>query len=376
MSGDTITSYDFKFDYTTPIQDLQVTTYQNAISPGFESDAEATIQNVGNQYAASGTVTLHYPSILILEETSPPFDTHTDTTLIWNFTDFDAYESLEFNADFIADIDLSVIGDDVFTISIVEPLIGDYDTSNNSDTAWRTVTASVDPNHKLVYPAGIGETGNINPETEWLEYIIEFQNTGTDVAHFINIIDTLDSNLELTSFQMPASSHNYTVELTAPNIIEWNFDNIMLPDSGADYLGSMGYVQFKIRIADAATEGIVITNTAAIYFDYNTPVITNTTVTTLALPTGISDHSANHNFTIYPNPAGAFVVIGLESPTNQILNYKIVDMNGKFVLKGTMKNGLSAVINTTGLSAGSYFIYITDLGLTKVLSSKNFVVIR
>ncbi len=48
----------------------------------------------------------------------------------------------------------------------------------------------------------------------------------------------------------------------------------------------------------------------------------------------------------------------------------IVDIKGKPVLKGTINNGLSAVINTTGLSAGSYLIYVTDGGSNKVLSSK------
>ncbi|MBK8427427.1 MAG: hypothetical protein IPL27_16285 [Lewinellaceae bacterium] len=133
-----------------------------------------------------------------------------------------------------------------------------------------------DPNDKQGFPNGYGAEHYIRPGIE-LEYTIRFQNTGTDTAFTVRIADTLSSWLDAGTIRPGPGSHPYRFNLTGPGYAEFLFENIMLPDSNVNQEGSNGFVKFSIYPrADAPLETL-IENTAAIYFDFNAPVITNTT---------------------------------------------------------------------------------------------------
>jgi uncharacterized repeat protein (TIGR01451 family) len=135
---------------------------------------------------------------------------------------------------------------------------------------------SYDPNDKQGFPVGYGATHYIRPGTE-LEYLIRFQNTGTDTAFTVRIVDTLSAWLDPATIRPGTSSHDYQFNLTGPGIVEFLYENILLPDSNVNEPASNGFVKFSIlHRADAPLE-TVIENNAAIYFDFNEPVITNTT---------------------------------------------------------------------------------------------------
>jgi len=162
---------------------------------------------------------------------------------------------------------------------------------------------SWDPNDKRGFPKGIGEDHIIFPETE-LEYHIRFQNTGTDTAFNIVIGDTLANEfLDLSSIRMGVSSHPYSWKINDTNILEITFENIMLPDSNTNEVASHGFVKFKLAQIDDNPLGIIIENTAGIYFDFNDPVITNTTMHTIEEKPFYLDTIHMHlcNDTIYQN---------------------------------------------------------------------------
>src|SRR5690606_38069913 len=56
---------------------------------------------------------------------------------------------------------------------------------------------------------------------------------------------------------------------------------INLPDSSTNSLGSQGFVKFGLNILPTTNTLATIENNASIYFDFNPPIITNTTLTTL-----------------------------------------------------------------------------------------------
>jgi hypothetical protein len=62
--------------------------------------------------------------------------------------------------------------------------------------------------------------------------------------------------------------------------VAWTFDNILLPDSNVNEPESHGYVKFTIELKDSIPQDTKIENFAGIYFDFNDPVITNTTFVT------------------------------------------------------------------------------------------------
>lgn len=101
----------------------------------------------------------------------------------------------------------------------------------------------------------------------------------------MRILDTLSSWLDPATIRFGASSHPYRYDLTGEGVVHFIFENILLPDSSTNNPASNGFAKFTIKPRLDAPLESTIENTAAIYFDFNDPVITNTT-----------DHRLGHNF--------------------------------------------------------------------------------
>ncbi|MEX1191564.1 MAG: T9SS type A sorting domain-containing protein [Brumimicrobium sp.] len=160
------------------------------------------------------------------------------------------------------------------------------------------VTGSYDPNDKRGFPLGVTNQNNIQPNQQ-LQYVVRFQNTGTDTAFTVVIRDTLDTDLNIFTVTPGVSSHNYTFRKYGPRVLEWTFDDIMLPDSTTDEPGSNGFITFTVDQVPDLPNGTIINNQADIYFDFNAPIITNET-----------DHLINDM--IESSPIGDFVVTGVD----------------------------------------------------------------
>ncbi|MEM9824801.1 MAG: T9SS type A sorting domain-containing protein, partial [Bacteroidota bacterium] len=104
------------------------------------------------------------------------------------------------------------------------------------------------------------------------------QNTGTDTAFNVVIRDAISEYLNPNSIRPGASSHPYTWGIAEDDVLFFNFENIMLPDSNINEPASHGFVKFKIKQELDNLPGTLIENSAGIYFDFNAPVITNTSV--------------------------------------------------------------------------------------------------
>ncbi len=138
------------------------------------------------------------------------------------------------------------------------------------------VTGSYDPNDKTGYPLGVGDDHLIAPNGK-IDYVVRFQNTGTDTAFTVVIRDTLDIDLDIFSVQSGVASHAYTFQMHGPRVLEWTFNNILLPDSTTNEPASNGFVTFTVEQVQDLPDGTEINNTVGIYFDFNEPIITNTT---------------------------------------------------------------------------------------------------
>jgi uncharacterized repeat protein (TIGR01451 family) len=142
---------------------------------------------------------------------------------------------------------------------------------------------SYDPNDKQAYPKGIGNQHFVDEKAE-LDYTIRFQNTGTDTAFTVVVKDTLSSLLEIATMRAGASSHRYQLDILEGRILKFTFNKINLPDSTRNKLKSQGFIKFLVRLKENIAFGSKIENKAAIYFDFNEPVITNNTFHTLRKP--------------------------------------------------------------------------------------------
>lgn len=145
------------------------------------------------------------------------------------------------------------------------------------DTDCQPNIGSFDPNDKTGFPAGFGEQHLIE-QNQPLEYRLRFQNTGTDTAFTVRIVDILPEQLDLTTLRPGASSHPYTYSVTPEGQPVFTFDNILLPDSTTNESASHGFINFRIAQQPDLADGTHIANKALIYFDFNAPIETNTTL--------------------------------------------------------------------------------------------------
>ncbi|MCP4439594.1 MAG: T9SS type A sorting domain-containing protein [Aureispira sp.] len=195
---------------------------------------------------------------------------------------------------------------------------------------------SWDPNDKQAFPKGYGEQHYIY-QNQSLDYKIRFQNTGTDTAFNIVVLDTISPFLDISSIQVGASSHPYTWELMGQNIVKFTFSNIMLPDSNINEPASHGFIKFQIDQIYNNTLGTVIENQAAIYFDFNAPVLTNTTMHTIGedfITLSIRNPetpSSSIQAKIYPNPMQTQATVVIDSENIENIQFKLYNTMGQLV---------------------------------------------
>ncbi|MCC6727115.1 MAG: hypothetical protein IT258_21610 [Saprospiraceae bacterium] len=202
------------------------------------------------------------------------------------------------------------------------------------DEECMPVIGSYDPNDKTGFPLGYGDKHYIERGTD-LQYLIRFQNTGTDTAFNIVVRDTITNLLDLTTLRPGTSSHPYNLEIKDGNILEFRFNQIMLPDSFINEPGSHGYLNFSISPKQNLPLGSIINNSAAIYFDFNTPVITNTYFHEIG--ENFINSAATQVFmpgltvAIAPNPMEETAVFDLGEAQFKQGHIELFDMNGKLL---------------------------------------------
>lgn len=149
------------------------------------------------------------------------------------------------------------------------------DQDNFIDTDVQEIISSVSESQMRGYPKGYRDS-LIAANTE-ITYKILFKNTGTDTVRRVVIRDTLSSSLDFSTLTLGTSSHPYKFDFSGTGILKITFDNItLIPDGSANGTSNWGYIDFKISQKPNNTTNTHINNRAAIYFDYNAPVMTNT----------------------------------------------------------------------------------------------------
>ena len=194
---------------------------------------------------------------------------------------------------------------------------------------------SYDPNDKLAYPVGYGPQHYIHDYTD-LDYYIRFQNTGTDTAFRVVIVDTISPYLDVASITVGAASHPYSYEITGNGTLVVTFDNILLPDSSTNFDASQGFIKFAVEQVANNPVGTIINNRASIYFDYNAPVATNTTFHEIGSDfytidlVGIEDVMVENVFIkVFPNPFHQQARIHIEGASFMQIDFELYDMTGR-----------------------------------------------
>ncbi len=292
---------------------------------------------------------------------TPPADYVSGDTAYWNFSNLLPGHVLNITA-----VYSTPAAGITCNFHIIAEILdaGNNVTFTNQQDFTSLVSCSNDPNDKQVNPPG-EQPAHYTLFSDDLYYTIRFQNTGTDTAFKVVILDTLDSNLDYSTFAFISSTHQVKTELNPANgALKFTFDNIFLPDSNVDEPGSHGEITYRIRTQAGLPAPTVVNNTAYIYFDLNTPVITNTAFNTMVyvIPVGIDEAAhANNAVVIYPNPLDASAVLSFENKSDDTYTLIISDVNGRKVMKQeTTSDKIS--INKAALRSGLYFyqLYKSD----------------
>jgi uncharacterized repeat protein (TIGR01451 family) len=237
-------------------------------------------------------------------------------------------------------------------VSISSSVQGDNNPLNNTFSSCYNVINSYDPNMKTVWPMNVGPGYD-----DYFTYTVYFQNTGNAPAFNIRLADTLDNNLDLSTFHVVHYSHPNIVYLN-DNVMTVRFNNIMLPDSSSNPEGSIGYIQYRIKPFSGLALGTTIENTAYIYFDFNTPIITNTTLNEYVDQVASNDITPDRTFLIYPNPTNGKVHISMINFGTSPTNWKLLDYLGRTVLEGELQEKEST-IDFSDL-AGNYMLIVNN----------------
>lgn len=242
------------------------------------------------------------------------------------------------------------------------------------DTDCTQNVGSYDPNDKQGFPLGYQSERYIEPGQD-LEYLIRFQNTGTDTAFTVVIRDELSPWLDPGSVTPGASSHPYRFDFYDDRSIKFVFENINLPDSSKSQEASQGFVSFRISQKANVPLQTEILNQAGIYFDFNEPIYTNTTrhrvgkdfVTVSAW----QPFQEGLSLRMMPHPVGTSALLQIDGLSgNTEWSAEIFDARGALV-RSEQVNGAQWRFERGELTAGLYFLRVVSgnkvLGAGKIV---------
>lgn len=267
--------------------------------PGFNAAYRLFFHNKGTT-TVSGDINLDFMGnkMTFVSANVPPVSQNANQ-ITWNYTNLQPFESriITFTMNILPP-PTNNMGDMLNFVSSIPLANDEYD--DNYFPFVQNIVDSYDPNDKTCLEGNQVSNTEIG---EYLHYLIRFQNTGTLYAEKVVVIDSIDaSKFDILSFQIMEMSHLGQVRITG-NVVEFYFDQIMLPDSFTNEPLSHGYILFKIKTKSSLPFNSVVKNKAEIYFDYNLPVVTNTAITTFSNATGIAAEIQAVPLKCYPNPA-------------------------------------------------------------------------
>ena len=111
--------------------------------------------------------------------------------------------------------------------------------------------------------------------------------------------------------------------------------------------------------------GDQLTNRADIYFDYNVPVLTNTTVTTVELNTGMAATGLGHGLVVAPSPSNGMVSLRWNDALLNNARFDVLDALGRTVYSVRMSQANNNhSMDLSFLAEGSYVARLS--GTTEV----------
>lgn len=275
ITGDEVIEVTFGLKAEFDLLNGFVVTTSGPTRCGFEVPFWLDFQNTGT-VIADGYIELELDTLVSIVEINPAPDSISGNFLYWYFEDLNpTYSGQIFMILQMPGVEH--LGEEISLVSSIYLTSDDGSQYTIFGHGYRsTINCSYDPNDKLVEPS-FPNHDNYTLFGDTLDYTVRFQNTGTDTAFTVRIEDYLDPNLDWSSLRIQGASHDYEVTLDQRSgRLLFVFNNILLPDSTTNEVASHGFVRFHLLHKEDLPELTYIRNSSNIYFDFNTPVETNT----------------------------------------------------------------------------------------------------
>jgi uncharacterized repeat protein (TIGR01451 family) len=356
------TDKDFGIYLPSGITDHSITgNYSGRPRPGFQVSSVLTYFNLGST-EPDATVTLKLDTTLNFVSAYPAPTSVIGDSLVWEIGQIPRLNNgyISIKSDVPATTPLGTLVKSTWRIASAAT---DATPGNNLLVLCDTVVGSYDPNEKRVQPAE-GLTEAEIAEGKELLYTIQFQNTGNYPAERVRITDMIDTALYLPSLRFVAASHPVTsFQLKPGGLLEVIFDNIMLPDSTSDEVGSHGFVTFAIQRKKAFNPTYPVRNMAAIYFDFNEPIFTNEVSFTINdTPVAVSERpgKAGKLLLIFPNPAEREFTISSNGQLHGSGTMTLQNETGQILLQRAVEDlSMPIAVQPGYLPAGIYFVQLS-----------------
>lgn len=348
-----------------PDPDVSITCAFDAAVVGFPQHVWLTLTNNSGVMSGPITVTLDHDPILTYCQfwfcLAPPYGlplvlpyptSFTTGQLAWDLDEGLAPgETRVLTARLCVPPDVLLLGTNFNYTATAITALNDADLSNNTCTHTETVVGSYDPNDKQARTTSGSATEWSLENDSLITYTIRFQNTGTAPAINVVLIDTLSEDFDLASLRVLGASHTFSAALTG-RVLSFTFDHIMLPDSTMNEAGSHGFAQLSIAPV-SMSPGSSVENFADIYFDFNPPVRTNTSVVSAPLNTSIPEGGLPALLP-YPDPATDVLYLGITG----IKEGLITTIDGRIV---ATFGRVDRSIDVSALAPGVYVLRVTAI---------------
>jgi uncharacterized repeat protein (TIGR01451 family) len=365
--GGGMTTYNFPITILQAYHDLAVTVIPlSAPRPGFIYQNLITYRNLGNQVVANASLNFTKDPLLAISSISSPGSLANATGFTYPVSNLQPFESRTITVNMQVPVIPTVNAGEYLTNSAsISSTVVDLMPENNNSTTTEMVINAFDPNDK-VESHGEKILFSTFSSADYLYYTIRFENTGNASAINIVVNDMLNEQLDENSIQMVSASHSYILDRVGRNL-NWRFNEILLPPSVENTEIGKGYITFKIKPKQGYAVGTIIPNSAAIYFDFNPAIVTNTFLTKFVSTLGTNAPNSVA-FSLYPNPAHNQVSVRLGNTSASVESIKIMDYMGKVIWQQAGSSSTETV-DVQQLAKGIYLIEITT-NLQQVATQK------
>ena len=357
MNSEAVTLKSWLISLSDPpyleICDPSVSIATTGTRPGFVTQVSGSVVNMSWVTPGPATISLTVDPSLVYQSAIPAPDQVMANVLTWNAVELGQLGTAAVNASFLVPATTPLGTLLTSTITVTQDST-EVTLDNNTATWTQEVTGSYDPNDKLVRPEGMYHFAN----DSILDYTIRFQNTGTDTAFTVVVVDTLSADLDVSTFRAGASSHPYTYTLNGGGLLTFTFANILLPDSNVNEAASHGLVKFTIKPHAPVEMGHAFVNRAYIYFDFNEPIITPDAVTVVGLPQGAAELDGLRPH-LYPVPVRNELTVVLPDGA-RVLSAQVLTPDGRRMAVQPSFQGDRTVVPVAHLPAGLHFLHLMD----------------